>query len=225
MSWQPLARERRRGALVPTTPFDTQRDLPRHGEQDAHAPPHERQLFVEVSATHAAAMMRVATALLGADEAEDAAQEALVRAWRAWPTLRNPETARAWLLRITVNVCREWRRGKRGRIHRLTQPLPEDASDVAGLDVLGLLDDDPGSSDHAGQMDLRQAVRQLPLDFRVVIALRYYAGLEPHEIAAALNVPGATVRTRQFRALAMLRGRLEDANVSIPIPHIREEER
>lgn len=225
MPWQRLARERGRFALVPMATFGRHRDLSSPDSLDTPAlPASARQQFVDVTALHAAAMIRVATTLLGVDDAEDAAQEALVRAWRAWPTMRSPDAARAWLLRITVNVCREWRRGKRGNIIRLTQPLPDEVSDVTGLDVLGLLDDDPGSSDHAGAMDLRQAIRQLPLDFRVVIALRYYAGLEPHEIAAALNIPAATVRTRQFRALAMLRGRLEGASVRIPAPRPRQED-
>lgn len=225
MPWQPLARERLRFALVPMTTFDAGRDQP--PPTHSHEPvshPRERQLFLDAIERHAAAMMRVAATLLGTDEAEDAAQEALVRAWRAWSTLRNPDTARAWLLRITVNVCREWRRGTRGRMLRLTQPLPDEAADVAGLDAFGLLDDDPGTSDHTGALDLRQAVRQLPLDFRVVIALRYYAGLEPHEIAAALSIPAATVRTRQHRALILLRGQLEGAGVRIPAQRARQED-
>lgn len=200
-------------------------DPPPSGMPDEPVPaPLDREAFVALFAQHSDAMLRVATALLGVADAEDAAQEALMRAWRAWSTLRSPDAARAWLLRITVNVCREWRRGKRGRILSLTQPLPDETSDVTGLDVLGLLDDDPGSSDHTGALDLRQTIRQLPLDYRVVIALRYYAGLEPQEIATVLNIPSATVRTRQYRALAMLRRNLEDAGIRIPAPHARQED-
>ena len=67
--------------------------------------------YVRQVSLHAAAVLRVATALVGHDDAEDAAQEALTRAWRAWGTLRDTNAARSWLLRITVNVCREWLRG------------------------------------------------------------------------------------------------------------------
>lgn len=225
MLMQPSSRPPGRFDTRPAVSGDAPADPPPAGTPDVPPPAlPDREAFAALLAQHSDAMMRVAAMLLGIGEAEDAAQEALVRAWRAWSTLRSPDTARAWLLRITVNVCREWRRGKRGRILRLTQPLPDETSDVTGLDVLGLLNDDPGSSDHTGAMDLRQAVRLLPLDYRIVIALRYYAGLEPHEIAAALSIPAPTVRTRQYRALAMLRRNLEDAGVRIPTPRSRQEE-
>jgi DNA-directed RNA polymerase specialized sigma24 family protein len=67
-------------------------------------------------------MMRVAAALVGLADAEDAAQEALMRAWQAWKTLRDVDAVRPWLLRITVNVCRQWRRGNFGRHATLSSP-------------------------------------------------------------------------------------------------------
>src|SRR5690242_4747394 len=60
-------------------------------------------------AQHAEAARHVALALIGPADAEDAAQEALVRGWQAWATLRDPAAIRPWLLRITVNICRDWR--------------------------------------------------------------------------------------------------------------------
>jgi DNA-directed RNA polymerase specialized sigma24 family protein len=57
--------------------------------------------YVRQVSLHAAAVLRVATALVGHDDAEDAAQETLTRAWRAWGTLRDTNAARSWLLRIT----------------------------------------------------------------------------------------------------------------------------
>lgn len=53
---------------------------------------------------YAAAMLRLAAAYVGPADAEDAVQEAALRAWQAWPTLRNPAAVRPWLLQITVNV-------------------------------------------------------------------------------------------------------------------------
>ena len=54
-----------------------------------------------------AAAQRVATALVGHDDAEDAAQEAQTHARGAWGALRDTNAARSWLLRITINVCRQ----------------------------------------------------------------------------------------------------------------------
>lgn len=157
--------------------------------------------FAEVAPRHTAAMLRVAAALVGRGDAEDAAQEALTRAWQAWETLRDPAAARPWLLRITVNVCRQWQRGEFGRRVRTTESLPEGEDDEA----LALLDADLGTSDHTGSLDLRAAVNALAPQLRVIVALRYYGGMDASEIGLALNTPPATVRTRLRRALAQLR--------------------
>src|SRR5262245_29145117 len=71
-------------------------------------------IFNALIAQHAERMVRVAAAIVGIADAEDAAQEAIVRAWQAWPKLRDREAFSAWLLRITVNVGRDWQRGRFG---------------------------------------------------------------------------------------------------------------
>jgi len=158
--------------------------------------------YVRQVSLHAAAVLRVATALVGHDDAEDAAQEALTRAWRAWGTLRDTNAARSWLLRITVNVCREWLRGSMGTSRRMIQPLPDDTQAAVLFDLYA------GTSDHTGALDLRAAVADLPGEQRLVVALRFYGGMRATEIAEALDIPPVTVRTRLHRALITLRTRL-----------------
>src|SRR5215470_15727914 len=82
--------------------------------------------FATIVPLYATAMLRVAAALIGPVEAEDAVQEASMRAWQSWSTLRNVDAVRPWLLQITLNVCRQWRRGQKGRQQARLQPLPED---------------------------------------------------------------------------------------------------
>ncbi len=159
--------------------------------------------FVATVPLYAGTMLRVAAALLGPTDAEDAVQEASMRAWQAWPTLRDIGAVRPWLLQITVNVCRQWRRGLKGQQQAHLQPLPDDDQNV-----LAFLEMDLGTSDHTGALDLRAAVNKLPGDLRVVVILRYYAGLDATEIGAALDIPSGTVRSRLHRALAQLRERL-----------------
>lgn len=166
----------------------------------------ERESFAALVPPHTQAMLRVAAALVGPADAEDAAQEAAVRAWQAWDSLRDLEALRPWLLRITVNVCRQWRRGGFGRRVRLVGPLPDGPEEGAGL--LAALDADPGASDPTGALDLRAAVNALAEDLRLVVALRYYAGMDATEVGAALGIPPATVRTRLKRALGHLRQQL-----------------
>lgn len=157
-------------------------------------------------AHHAEAARHVALALVGPADAEDAVQEALVRGWQAWATLRDPAAVRPWLLRITVNVCRDWRRGRYGTYQRLREPLEE-----ADLRPLAYLISHPGASFHTAALDLRNAVNRLDEPLRVVVALRYYAGLDATEIGEALGIPASTVRGRLSRALAVLRAALSDS--------------
>jgi RNA polymerase sigma factor (sigma-70 family) len=108
---------------------------------------------------------------------------------------------RSVLLRITVNVCHDWLRGRFGTRVRRTESL-EAGGDVAMLDM------DPGRIHHAAALDLRSAINRLEEPLRVTVVLRYYANLDSAEIGSALGVPPATVRTRLRRALALLQDAL-----------------
>lgn len=162
--------------------------------------------FCALVDAHATTLTRVAAALVGASDAEDAAQEAVVRAWRAWPELRDRAAARAWLISITINVCRDWLRGRFGARLRLTESLSGDEPRA-----IAQLDSDPGASDHAAALDLRHAITTLDDDLRVIVALRYYTGMDSTTIGAALGMPAATVRTKLRRALGLLRDQLSGA--------------
>jgi RNA polymerase sigma-70 factor (ECF subfamily) len=161
---------------------------------------------------HLPLLIRTAAALVGRADAEDAAQEALMRAWKAWPTLDGDAMVRPWLVRIVVNVCSDWQRGRFGTSRRRNDILPGD--DVMPLVLPG---SDPGSSDHATALDLRQAITALTPDLRQSVILRYYVGLDASEIGGALGIPAATVRTRLRRALALLRDHL-----NLPTPTTKE---
>ena len=132
--------------------------------------------FAPLVTPHTATLTRMAAALVGIPDAEDAAQEALVRAWRAWPGLREADSTRAWLMQITVNVCRTWR--ARG------QGLRQGAMDP--LDTVISVEDIPsatlGANEHVNALDLRQALLALSADLRQIIALRFYIGMDSTEI-------------------------------------------
>jgi RNA polymerase sigma-70 factor (ECF subfamily) len=168
----------------------------------------EYERFAALVAPHTGAMARMAAALVGLADAEDAAQEALVRAWNGWASLREEYAVSTWLLRITVNVCRNWQDGRFGTRQRLTAPLAslfDPLSDA--LVPLGIATPD---AFEPAAFDLRSAVANLPPDLRQVVALRFYAGMDSTEIGAVLNIPAGTVRTRLQRALTRLREALAD---------------
>ncbi len=132
-------------------------------------------------------------------EAEDVAQEALVRAFESLPTLRAPRAFANWLLSIADNVIREKRRTE-SRIIQLDTPADEMAGDT------GSPAERLSREEFAGQMKAEMA--KLPPHYRIVLALKYMNGYSVDEIATRLQVPLGTVRGRLSRAYGILRGRL-----------------
>ena len=128
--------------------------------------------------------------------AEDAVQDALVRAWYELPHLRDPSRFQAWLRRLLVNACYDEGRRIRSR-----------------AEVVLLSDHDRAVADESGNVidrdQLNRAFRRLPLEQRVVTVLNHIEGLSHEEIAATLGLPLGTVKSRARYALAGLRSALE----------------
>ncbi len=142
------------------------------------------------------AQYRLAVLILGdRDEAEDALHDALEAAWRARGSLRDPERFDAWFGRIVTNTCRDraWRR-RRGPIAIADLPEREAPDELAGL---------------ADRYLLRRALRELDIDHRTVLVLRYYADLSVEDIAARTGVRAGTVKSRLHYGLRALRAALE----------------
>ena len=137
---------------------------------------------------------RLAGLLLGdATEAEDATQEALLRAWSGLSSLRDPAGFQAWFDRILVNVCRDrMRRRKRIRFIDL-EGSPETA---AGGDPFGAFIERDA---------ILQAMRGLRDECRQVIVLHYWADLPLAEIGARLGLPLGTVKSRLHEGREHLR--------------------
>ncbi len=131
-----------------------------------------------------------------AREAEEAAQEAAARAWQARGKLRDLSTFDAWFERIVVNVCRD--RMRRARVIRFVE-LEEGDSVTAG---------DPFRTFLAAD-ELGRALEVLTPEQRIVVVLRFWRDLPLEAIAARLDWPVGTVKSRLHHALAALRTRLE----------------
>lgn len=161
----------------------------------------QRDEFAALARPHMGVMLRTAAALVGTADAEDAAQEALLRGMLAFATLREHSALRSWLLRITVNVCADWQRGRFGSDRRRTIPLE---AERATLDARLPIEDDPGTAEHAARLDLRAAINGLERELRLAVVLRYFAGLDATEIGALMALPPATVRSHLRRARLLL---------------------
>lgn len=137
--------------------------------------------------------------------AEDAVQDALLRAWRDLPTLREPQRLGAWLGRLTVNATYDMLRKRRRA--REVSPLSDEVA--------------VHSSEPADAIDrtvLAWAYGQLPADQRAVVVLHYYVGLSLDEAAATLGIPPGTVRSRLHSALRALRALIGTSD-GTSVPH------
>jgi len=136
-----------------------------------------------------------------AAEAEEAAQDGFVKAWRALKRFRAGEPLRPWLLTIVANEARNRRRttGRRAVLALRLEPR-RDADGSAEQHVLA------GESRAA----LLEAMSRLREGDRLVLGCRYLLELSEAETAAALGVRLGTVKSRTSRALGRLREEVEE---------------
>lgn len=140
-------------------------------------------------------LYRVAYTLLGNDaDAQDAAQNSVEQAYVSLPKLRDRAKFRPWLMRILKNECYVILREKKRVIP--FDDLPEESSEP--LDTL----------------DLKTAFNKLSPESRLCITLYYYEGYSVSEIAAFLNEPEGTVKSRLSRARKAMRHDLMEQEVS-----------
>jgi RNA polymerase sigma-70 factor (ECF subfamily) len=131
------------------------------------------------------------------DLAADAVQQAMIDVWRMLPQLREPDAFVGWAYRIVVRAAlAEARARSAWRIR--TEPIRVEGHPSA--ETGSRVDD---------REELERGFARLGLEHRTVVVLKHYAGLSNGEIAAALDVPEGTVRSRLFHAMQALRAALE----------------
>jgi RNA polymerase sigma factor (sigma-70 family) len=160
--------------------------------------------FERLVVLHQRAALQVAYVIAGPD-AEDAAQEGFVKAFRALGRFRSGSPFRPWLLRIVANEARNHRRSaarRAGLALRLAERPPggEAVERSPEEAVLGAL----------SRADLVRAVSGLPERDRLTLAYRFFVGLSEAEMATAMACRPGTVKSRLARALSRLRQALPD---------------
>jgi RNA polymerase sigma-70 factor (ECF subfamily) len=138
----------------------------------------------------------------GAAEAEDAVQDALVKAWRALGRFRRGSPFRPWLLRIVANEARNRRRSSGRRAALALRAAREESSSNPGNAAPS---PETAVVAAAERERLLAALDGLPEDARVVLVCRFLLELSEAETAAALDVRPGTVKSRTARALDRLR--------------------
>lgn len=163
----------------------------------------DREAFSVLAGATVDRLYAVARLILrDADLAQDATQEALVRAWRDLPSLREVERFDAWLYRVTVRACADVRKARqRWRTE------------------LAVVRSEPAELDHSAQLaerdEMERALRRLSDPQRTILVLTYYLGFSHADVADALDIPVGTAKSRLHYAIEALRAALAaDARTS-----------
>jgi RNA polymerase sigma-70 factor (ECF subfamily) len=137
------------------------------------------------------AAYRLAVGMLQSpSEAEDAVQDAALKAWQDFAQFRHDADPKPWLLAIVANECRHRQRSNL----RLVTPRPATFDDGAGEPALD-----------AESADLSRGLHRLPHEQRLALILRYYLDLSFEDIGRMLRVSTKTAKSRIYRALDRLR--------------------
>ena len=133
------------------------------------------------------------------DEVKDVVQEAFIKAYRALPKFRGDSQFYTWLYRIAVNTAKNYLVARSRRPPSSDVDL-EDAEYYSGSEQLK----DFGTPENQLFRDqleevINQAIIELPEDLRTAVTLREYEGLSYEDIAAVMNCPVGTIRSRIFR--------------------------
>jgi len=148
--------------------------------------------------------------LRDAELARDAVQDALFRAWRDLPGLRDPERFDAWLYRLTINACLDLARRRRRR------PMEVELTTIHS----------PAASDMSGALADRELIHEalggLDPGHRAVVALYYLLGMPLAEVAATLRIPVGTAKSRLHRAIASLRASMAPHITPIPVASLKD---
>ena len=159
----------------------------------------DARAYEELVQTYQGIAFRTAYLVVGnAADAEDAAQEGFVKAYRALGRFRSGEPFRPWLLKIVSNEARNRRRSAGRRDALALRAAAESSGEAAPSPETAALDAER-------RRTLLAAVETLPDEQRLVVTCRYFLDLSEEETAAVLDVPRGTVKSRTSRALDRLR--------------------
>ncbi len=162
---------------------------------------------------HAPALFRVALSMSGSRaDAEDICQETFVAAFRSLKRFDGRASVKTWLTRILMcRAATSWKQGRHGRraiaLHQVSEAQMQRGADCR--DSLAEELSVPASTMAVdSRLDILEAIRSLPPEFRDTVVLREIRGMSYEEIATALGVPRGTVESRLHRARAELARKL-----------------
>lgn len=158
--------------------------------------------FDELASRYRAAVVRTAQAIVGREDAEDVAQDALLLAFKALPSIEEPPKFAAWLSAITRH--RALRFSKRERSHQAGR-IDLDEFLLEQVQSLG----HPLVARPEGDDEVKLALESVPADYALVLRLRFFDEMPLKRIGAYLGAPLSTVKWRIHRGKQLLREQIE----------------
>jgi RNA polymerase sigma-70 factor (ECF subfamily) len=167
----------------------------------------DERAFAELANRYSARLLTMAWRLLGnRADAEDAVQRALLRLYMSAGSYRSEWAVSTWLYRVATNVCVDEIRRRRSR-SSLQKAVEVEAGDGQGA----LFPWGGGAAPGPAQsLDLRAALARVPLEARILLALRYVDGLSYQELARVRGISVNTVKSQLARGKTILRAALID---------------
>jgi RNA polymerase sigma-70 factor (ECF subfamily) len=196
--WQHIEHAASRTDRLPLPVQGAEGDPGRAGVLDAvvRARSGDHGAFEALARRSAPRMEAVARLILrDPDLAADAAQDALIRAWRDLPGLRDPAAFDTWLHRLVIRASLDVARRRRRAI----------AVEGHIVETMAAGDHAPAAAERD---EMERAFERLDHEQRAILALRFYADLDVPDVAIALGIPLGTAKSRLHRALAALRAAL-----------------
>ena len=183
-------------------PDMTARDLPRRSSARER-----RKLFEGEVLQHLDAMYSFALKLSRSrDEAQDLVSETMLRALERWEQYQLGTNARAWLFTILYRIFVSRKR----RIDARELPLAEESESGSAREVVGDADPEGEFYDSFVDEEVTRAIDDLPEEYRTAVVLSDLHGLRYAEVAAVLDIPEGTVKSRLFRGRRILQKKLLD---------------
>jgi RNA polymerase sigma-70 factor, ECF subfamily len=160
------------------------------------------EAFNELAGRYRAAAVRTAQAVVGRDDAEDVAQEALLLAFRALPSIEQPSKFAPWLGAITRNRALRFNKRERAMDNRRVEL---DEVLLAEIDALSR----PFLAEREANEELGLALEGVPEDYALVLRMHFLDDMPLKRIAAYLGVPLSTVKWRVHKGKQLLRAQVE----------------
>lgn len=141
-------------------------------------------------------VLRIATVILKSKElAEDVYQETFLRVVRSYSNYRGESSEKTWIISIAVNICRDYMRSAWKRRVVVTDVFLNSSSEDDTEDIIEKRNE---------KRVLLNAIMKLPDKYREIIHLHYYQEMGINDISKVLKIPGGTVKSRLFKARALL---------------------